>query len=37
MLIEEAKEIAIKLKLADHDFTTGWGLQKFKVCHGITC
>lgn len=36
MLLEKAKEIAMKLNLADCGFTVGW-LQKFKARHGITC
>ena len=36
MLMEKAKEIAVKLNLVNCDFTTGW-LQKFKARHGITC
>lgn len=36
MLIEKAKEIALKLDVKDAFFSTGW-LHKFKARHGISC
>nr|XP_015928523.2 tigger transposable element-derived protein 6-like [Parasteatoda tepidariorum] len=36
VLMEKAKEIAMKLNLTDSGFTAGW-LQKFKAWNGFTC
>ena len=36
MLIEKVKKIAMKVKLADCSFTSGW-LQKFRVLYRISC